>query len=305
MHGLTPSTAAALACYARQYIDQIHRIYGVTERKAFQVIPLSNPIPLNRERLAHVRQRAEQYRCLEKSDGVRYALLLTISGDGTARAVMVNRAGDCFLIVASAPPPFFINQSLFDGELVFDRVDGSLRYLVFDAVQIGGWSLLFTPAAERMRACADAVPSITTNGFEVVMKTAVPLDRVHELLGVDVAHATDGVILLDAAAPVETYFTQTTFKHKTIQTVDVKVGRDGRLVTRDGCDVRNLTDRPIQASDDIQSLPADAIAELKCQPLECGGLRLELVRLRADKKIANHSRCVRETFELAFDVTLL
>ena len=100
--------------------------------------PGSQPVSFGREHLAWLRTR--RYWCAEKTDGVRYMLLIL----GARDAFMVDRKFG----MRSLPPMHFpsstvgtpLDRTLLDGELVEDTTPGGprLRYLVYDACVVNG-----------------------------------------------------------------------------------------------------------------------------------------------------------------------
>ena len=99
--------------------------------------PAGQPVSVQRENLKSIRN--DDYLVSLKSDGIRYFLFLTMCR-GTPIAVMIDRALNIFEIEVWANESFFANDTLFDGELVWEHRGQSptLLYLVFDVIMIRG-----------------------------------------------------------------------------------------------------------------------------------------------------------------------
>jgi hypothetical protein len=302
---LTPSTLRVLTYYTQKYLEDIFTAYNLAphERKSFQAVPTSNPIPLTRERLDHVLTRSDKYACFEKTDGVRYILLLTIGDDGGHRATMTNRAGNMFLVTVTAPRTMFHDHTVFDGELVLDTATSKLKFMVFDSPRIGNRSILAETASDRLNMCRVAIEAIQCVEFTIMTKSMVPFIEVEALMRASVDHATDGVILVDIEAPVETYFTKTTFKYKQHHTIDVMCAKDNHLTTRDGRDIFDLYNFP--AFMWTRAMAVGYIVELGLELKADSRVHLCFVRKRSDKRYANHSRCIVETVALVHSALVL
>ena len=99
--------------------------------------PGSQPVSLDRSNLEHIKD--DSYLVSLKSDGIRYLLFLTTCGDSPI-AVMVDRALNIFEVEIWANESFFLKDTLFDGELVWEHRSASptLLYLIFDVVVLRG-----------------------------------------------------------------------------------------------------------------------------------------------------------------------
>lgn len=89
-----------------------------------QSLPAPNPVPLRRKQLDLLAK--ESYVVAEKSDGVRYLLLLSRFASGPEKgrefAVMIDRTMEMFQVPVVANECFF-NGTIFDGELVEERTE--------------------------------------------------------------------------------------------------------------------------------------------------------------------------------------
>jgi len=116
---------------------QIAQFWGINRRLTHN--PAPNPVSLTREHLPLLRN--ELYVAAEKSDGVRYLLLISKFSTGDRPfAVMVDRAFKMYQIEIFAPH-YVYHGSLFDGELVWDKKSNCLKFLIFDVVAYAGKSV--------------------------------------------------------------------------------------------------------------------------------------------------------------------
>ncbi|KAJ3077524.1 Dcp1p-Dcp2p decapping enzyme complex alpha subunit, partial [Quaeritorhiza haematococci] len=106
--------------------------------------PGSQPVSFESQHLQRLER--EDYFVCEKSDGVRYMLLLMVTPKGPA-GFMIDRKNNFHYVKLYFPlpnnPSKFHNETLLDGELIID-VEGDqrhLRYLVFDLIVVNGNSI--------------------------------------------------------------------------------------------------------------------------------------------------------------------
>jgi hypothetical protein len=116
---------------------QIALFWGIHHKLTHN--PAPNPVSLTREHLSLLQN--ESYVVAEKSDGVRYLLLISKFSDGQRPfAVMIDRAFKMYQIEIFAPH-YVYRGSLFDGELVWDKKTNCLKFLIFDVVAYAGKSV--------------------------------------------------------------------------------------------------------------------------------------------------------------------
>jgi mRNA guanylyltransferase len=112
--------------------------------------PGAQPVSFARRHLEELTQR--DYFVCEKSDGMRYLLYLTQDDQGNEIHYLIDRKNDYWFVPPNMlhfPIPGdhtgFHIDTLIDGELVLDQVDGGgkqPKYLVFDCMVIDGNSLM-------------------------------------------------------------------------------------------------------------------------------------------------------------------
>lgn len=123
-------------------------------------VPSPNPISIERKHLAHLQQNLDNYVVAEKSDGVRYLLLLgthRVGDEEKQYSVMVNRKLEVFEVSVFANPQYF-QGSVFDGELVLQDVDSTSStekkrqmFLVFDVMMCKGQLTMYANYFERYK----------------------------------------------------------------------------------------------------------------------------------------------------------
>ena len=130
------------------YWEVLHSFWG--GRGHAHGFPGCNPKSLSRAALPAL--GARDYRIALKSDGVRYALLLTMRPEGGAVALMIDRSRNMFEVEVIAPDRFFVNGTLLEGELVWRQPDErAMVFHVFDALRVAGDDVSAAGFAERLR----------------------------------------------------------------------------------------------------------------------------------------------------------
>lgn len=230
----------------RFYWEALMQAWRVPARWAQRehYFPGCNPCSLSRAHLPTL--RASRYLLTLKSDGVRYALFLTMRREGGAVALLVDRSRTMYEIEVVAPEDYFVKGTVLEGELVWQQPDEHrLLFLVFDAVCLKGESLLHLPFEARLAAAtkcsyrsdelADAADADVLETDAVVVAQYEPTVRMRPKRFVerehaarlwaergDAEHRVDGLILQRADARY-TYGTAVTevFKWKDHSTVDL------------------------------------------------------------------------------------
>lgn len=99
------------------------------------------PVALEKHHLNILTEHFDEYIVLEKSDGVRYLLVLGTCDNSFPFCVMVDMRFRMYQIEVTAPKEYFSN-SVFDGELVVEKIGGNsdhlLRqfFLIFDTIMV-------------------------------------------------------------------------------------------------------------------------------------------------------------------------
>jgi hypothetical protein len=112
-------------------------MWGV--RKDCDRNPNPNPISISTKMLNEM--DPDEYVVAEKTDGVRYALMLCVDHTNCPAAVMVDRACRKYEVPVYAESTYFLD-SLFDGELIWETTShgSQLVWWCFDVVHLKGKS---------------------------------------------------------------------------------------------------------------------------------------------------------------------
>jgi hypothetical protein len=212
--------------------------------------PGCNPRSIGRRDVAHI--KAQDCAITLKSDGVRYALFLTVrpSSPNSAVALMVDRSWNMFEVEVVAAEDFFCRGTILEGELVWQEPHKDrLVYLVFDAAVVCGSNMLALPFSDRYAAAckctrlsedlmsqndvddaAVETSTIVLVHYEpaIVMRPKSFVDKLHAnhlwCHRADFDHRVDGVIV---HVNTDVYGTGV-FKWKEHSTIDLRVGADAR-----------------------------------------------------------------------------
>ena len=101
--------------------------------------PSPNPVSLEKKYLPNLEAKVTEYVVAEKSDGVRYLLVIG-TYDHKGLCVMVNRKMHMFEVPVYANSEYF-RGSVFDGEMILETTESGQerqKFLVFDLVSLKG-----------------------------------------------------------------------------------------------------------------------------------------------------------------------
>jgi mRNA guanylyltransferase len=250
----------------KQYFikSEISRHYQFHHVRAHN--PVCNPVSLERKDLETLRNH--RYMLAEKTDGVRFLLLLTRYPKHLGHqpiAVMINRKDEMFEVRVMAEEDHFQGGSLFDGELVWEATgnhNGPRQiYLVFDLIAVGGvskiretfqrrYDLLFTlfdcgvkDVIHDPRTWLDLAQKLVEDEHKIVsegnqyclmfrpknMYAQHLLDTVWRMKS-SLKHKSDGLIFTPLDEVVKTGTQYNLFKWKSQHTIDLKW--TARVITR-------------------------------------------------------------------------
>jgi hypothetical protein len=293
--------------------------------------PSPNPISLNRENILLLKKN--RYVVSEKSDGVRYLLVLGKLGDNNNLfSAMIDRALTIYQVQIFAPSSYFNGGgSLFDGELVWNNAKQCLNFLVFDVVSISGEPVGRKQFLDRYKVLNTAFPSMDdfrkNNGgtikkareFSVSCKKIVciphpdhppvfmvkkPCVMLHSLASLSrsmstLTHDSDGFIFTPIDCPVLKNKHTTMFKWKRKPTIDVQINSDKNIMCMDdGCTVK-LSDALPEWDFTLCNLCCsdDTIIEVDIQIKDANSVFLLFHRIRTDKKEPNDKRTISSTLK--------
>lgn len=291
--------------------------------------PGCNPRSLARSDLQCVHQGT--YLIALKSDGVRYALFLTMRQENTPVALMIDRARNMYEVEVVAPEDYFLKNTILEGELVWQQPNEQiLLFLVFDAVSICGENLMNMDFAERLKRAARCTQwaeelrelsiedveqrvietdSIALTHFSprLIMRPKVFVERKHAtrlwLERGDCEHRVDGIILHNAhqkysfgTAPADAVY-----KWKEHCTIDLS-GPCDALQASDGPVGDTFENRPIQVmSSRVVADDNEQVVEYHVRLADSGAVLLQAIRKRPDKVVANGLRVVHATMQDVID----
>lgn len=214
--------------------------------------PSPNPISLGQDSIATI--RSQDYVVCEKSDGVRYSLLLCRSEGGSPASCMVDRSCRQYEVTVYAESRYF-DGTLLDGELVWEN-DGRLVYWVFDVACIKGQSvrekdymsrfrlvqqMLFDPdgypmlppeaANQHARALADDDKIASANNphslcFRPKQCFSIQnMDTLWHIISTTLTHKNDGLIFtpVNEGLPTGTFWNQFKWKRENEHTIDFQL----------------------------------------------------------------------------------
>ena len=330
-HALVPSYSRIEDPEERRfYWERLAALWRVPPRRAKlpTYFPGCNPVSLNRAQ--HLPAlRASRYLVALKSDGVRYALLLTVRQDGVSPvALMVDRSRTMYEVEVLAPEDYFLRGTVLEGELVWRQPEEmQMLYLVFDAVCIKGDSLLDTPFEERLQraaACTRFSENLDDDAEARVLETDslalvhftpslamrpkhfVAREHVARLWSerADSAHRVDGVVFQRANAPYAfgTAEGLEVLKWKPESTIDL-VGPADALRCADGPVAEALDGRRAVVLASRVHAADDVVVEYHVQQVLKDEVWLFAVRTRPDKTSGNGLRVVRAAVQEAREQT--
>lgn len=260
---LTPSYSKLTEHAERAgYWRRLFEMWGARHRRGFDGFPGSNPRSISRECLA-VLERGRFHVAL-KSDGVRYALMLTTRPGGAGDApvaLMIDRAANMFEVEVLAPEEYFLKGTILEGEVVIQQPSGEHNlFLIFDCVMSKGVRFTDRPFHERLAevhrctrhseelctlpSAGDTTTKIADSDSIVMIhfhprlimqpKNFVPLEHSARLWEErnDATHRVDGLVLQDIDAPYQSGLCDRCFKWKKIITVDLQSRADGLHCTQ-------------------------------------------------------------------------
>lgn len=240
---------------ATSMLDALGHMAGLTKQRprkpgstaftASYSFPGPNPISLERADIPKL--RAQPYHITEKTDGVRM-LLFAFEYRNVHMIVVLDRTLTPYIFPIHRMPRALYQGTLFDGELVYDSIDKTWVYLIFDATNIAGVPVFQMPFSHRMEAVRKSlsfyVPTPTDAGV-LRPKTFLPFQadvrpfRSH-VQDMEARYKTDGVIFMPENDAVLYGKHQTLLKLKQTHSVDFLV-RNGKLWIYDETTRRNKT----------------------------------------------------------------
>jgi hypothetical protein len=296
---------------------------------------LSLPTPSSIARQDIAELSSDDYWLSEKSDGVRYLLLLTmVANQGgkdkgvSPRSIMLNRAGRAWEIEVCGAPILFERSTLLDGELVWNAYHLSgTQYIPFDAITIAGRSVCTLDYSERHSlvgelidiGCHTGALRFASKTMQITSKPIWPLNR-DTLRNHQANPLSDGWILTPEHHCSSAAFgrQRRLFKLKTPghHTIDLRLslGKDHTIqwlykdkLTSDPATLSNpnnpIENPPVKLQLKKTPLFTRLVAAAPCTHIigefkmkeNFYGIEIELVRIRLDKTHPNNAQTILAT----------
>lgn len=283
--------------------------------------PACNPKSVSWHNRGALRER--RYDICLKSDGVRYALVLTTRRENRECpvALMIDRSGNTYEVEVVAPEEYFVRGTIVEGELVWRQPDEEVMlFYVFDAICVKGERTTSLPFRERVRRVhsivrhpIDAQDPTEIEDFaletdSIVMVHFVPriVMRAKHFVAIEHAarlwrdrgdseHRVDGIIFQDVDAPYccGTAWDQSCLKWKDHSSIDLR-GVATNLQAVDGPLPDTLFGRPVVVDESRVVGDERTVLEYNVTVTE-DAVRLMATRSRPDKDSANSLHVIRET----------
>lgn len=319
---------------------ELHSFYAQTIQKLMKItsysenrFPASNPVSCLRKDLRDIRNSRNivPWFATEKSDGVRFFLVLTCSPQKDPIALLVDRSWGIFILPGlTFSTNLFISGTILDTELICERPSAEEQSLLgsrptlwlllaFDLLVASGEALLKAPFLERYSALQSVLsnhykPKVGVDVCLVRSKKFVPLVQLPWLVNEihnNLRHDNDGLILQNGHSVYTPGMQKTVlkWKQKEKHTVDFlchsiqQVKPEQWMVDLFVLDSAMQLVRAIQivvSRSNCQQLGLNDVVELDMAILECywndrHGWRP--LKLRQDKAEPNTEFTLRKTQE--------
>lgn len=259
--------------------------------------PGPNPVSLDTSH--YPKLRGEPYYICEKTDGVRYLMVVCTLAQpaGPLKLVaLLDRAMNAYVLPVQYVPKALFQGSLLDGELVWNKATKQWDFLVFDALTVSGIPIMNSTLPDRLRAVHKALGAYVHDDDDPVrlrVKSFFPCSDMpaaeHHLGKARDAYDTDGVILTPAKPGVVYGRHMGMFKLKfgSKHTVDFLVGQDGRQLSVFDAG------RHVPVGTLRSPAPSGSVAE--CTLPDLATTVWDLVTIRTDKTTANDMYTYQKT----------
>lgn len=213
--------------------------------------PAANPVSIERENFEVLKE--DDFLAALKTDGVRHILLMTLRpGTSEPISIMIDRALNMYEIEIWASESYFVEGSLFDGELVWNNEKfESLDYMVFDVVCAKGICCINMPYRDRLQVLHDTI-MVTSDtedmedrlsdedkfiamnnifNLRILPKKCVPKNQIKTLWEEKLfnMHRNDGLIFTKNGCDVQMGTCSDIFKWKPTHSIDVFIERNLKI----------------------------------------------------------------------------
>lgn len=267
-------------------LSMLFNMMSLQRARNRDTFPGANPVSMDRADLC--RLFTTPYWVAPKTDGNRF-LLMAVVVRGQKLAVLVDRAMRFFVVPGCLPAVSF-NNSLIDGELIYDLDTDGWVYVVFDCIYLAGIRLASHPFSVRLEAAHSWMQDMGDGlrNISVRMKafTRVGDGAPQGKCGL----ASDGLIFVAEDQPYLCHRNDTLLKWKANQqhSVDFKCGRGKLFVGSKGKMVEKAAIHP----EDAHMTSEGAIVECLLQEGEW-----RVAKVRTDKSIPNDLFVMTKTLQ--------
>jgi len=267
--------------------------YHANTRSAF---PGPNPVSMDTGDFGKL--RAQPYFIAEKTDGVR-ALCLVCTIDAIDIAVLLDRTvSRAYIFPVKHMPRALFQGTLFDGELIYDTLDGVWNYIIFDALCVSGVPVFHFPFSRRMHAVETSLTAYVYDpaydAGQLRLKCFIPLHCPDVLNAFETheermkqRHSVDGVVFMPELDRVVFGRHDNLLKIKSVHSVDFLCGKKGeKLLIYDEKNKRHRQfGTPTEGTKHLAS--EGAIVECILPTLDNPHV-WEIIKVRKDKDKANN-----------------
>lgn len=280
-------------------VEVLAKFTGIQKQrhKRGTAYPFPGPNPVSIERADYPKFREQPYHITEKTDGVR-ALMMITDIDDTHLVVVFDRTLTPYLFPIHEMPRALYQGTLFDGEIVYDKVDSKWVFLCFDAINIAGVPVFHLPFSERLCSISKSLHFYKDSPSDpgiIRPKMFMPLvPEIEPAFGAHVdsmreRYDVDGVIFQPEMDRVIYGRHDNLLKLKSTHSVDFLV-KNGKLNIYDETNKRN---KVIGVPSGPQAHLATEGAIVECVPDGHG--QWHVLHVRADKHTSNNKLTLEKT----------
>ena len=280
-------------------VDILAKYTGVQKQrqKKGPAYQFPGPNPVSIERADYPKLRSQPYHITEKTDGVR-ALMMVTDLDDVHLAIVFDRTLTPYLFPIREMPRALYQGTVFDGEIVYDKLDARWVYLCFDAINIAGVPVFHLPFSQRLKHIATSLQFYKDSPTDAgIIRPKMFLPCVKEITPAFTAHVetmkthydVDGVIFQPERDRVMYGRHDNLLKLKTTHSVDFLV-KNGKLNIFDETARRNK----------VIGLPGGPLKHLATEGsiVECVQAKdgsWDVVYVRTDKHTSNNKFTMEKT----------
>jgi len=279
--------------------DHLAQLTGIQKQRGRYNFPGPNPVSI--ERADYPKLRAQPYHITEKTDGVR-ALLCIIDYEETHVALVFDRTLTPYLFPIYHMPRALYQGTVFDGEIVYDKLEKRWVFLIFDAMEIAGVPVFHLPFSERLTAIMTSLQFYKeSSGDAGLLRPKHFLPFVKEVEPAFHAHVdamqkrydTDGIIFMPERDEVVYGRHDNLMKLKTTHSIDFLV-KNGKLHIYDETTRRNKVIGT--ATGPKKELATEgSIVECVLDPQSKKNELWEVLSVRTDKTTSNNKFTYEKT----------